>query len=202
MSESSPRAAHRPSRRQVVIDVAMELFATRPPDLVTVADIAAQAQMTSAAVYYHFPTKDAILLEGMRSFSELLRAELDTHVAEVSEGDSMGELLTGMLTWLDEHDPRATVFFVSSVGVNEEVESLRRDTRHALIDLLGLGTRKARGTVPSAEAAVIGISLLAVLETAAVSWIERDGTYRGLGRRGFAMETSALADRVAGPGRR
>ena len=35
-----------------------------PPEDVTVADIAAAADMTAAAVYYHFPSKEHVLLEG------------------------------------------------------------------------------------------------------------------------------------------
>ena len=35
----------------------------------TVADIAAAADMTTAAVYYHFPSKEHVLLEGLQLFS-------------------------------------------------------------------------------------------------------------------------------------
>jgi AcrR family transcriptional regulator len=63
------RPAHRPSRRSTVIDAAMGLFALHPPEAVTVADIAAAADMTAAAVYYHFPSKEHVLLEGLQIFT-------------------------------------------------------------------------------------------------------------------------------------
>ena len=47
----------------------MGLFAMHPPESVTVADIAAAADMTAAAVYYHFPSKEHVLLEGLQDFS-------------------------------------------------------------------------------------------------------------------------------------
>ena len=63
------RPAHRPSRRHVVIDGAMGLFATMPVDEVTVQDIASAVEMTPAAVYYHFASKEQILIEGMQHFA-------------------------------------------------------------------------------------------------------------------------------------
>jgi AcrR family transcriptional regulator len=44
----------------------MELFASQRSEAITVAEIAEAAGMTSAAVYYHFASKDDILLEGLR----------------------------------------------------------------------------------------------------------------------------------------
>src|SRR5215218_3624369 len=70
------RPAHRPSRRQVVIDGAMGLFATMPVDEVTVQDIASAVEMTPAAVYYHFASKEQILTEGMQLFADQLLAEI------------------------------------------------------------------------------------------------------------------------------
>ena len=43
----------------------MGLFATMPVEEVTVQDIATAVEMTPAAVYYHFASKEQILTEGM-----------------------------------------------------------------------------------------------------------------------------------------
>ena len=59
VNNSPRRPAHRPSRRSSVIDAAIGLFATYPAEAITVADIAAAANMTAAAVYYHFPSKES-----------------------------------------------------------------------------------------------------------------------------------------------
>ena len=50
----------------------MGLFASFPVDEVTVLDIAGAAGMTPAAVYYHFASKEQILLEGMQQFRDAL----------------------------------------------------------------------------------------------------------------------------------
>lgn len=192
------RAAHRPSRRDVVVEAALELFAAQAPGSVTVADIAERAGMTSAAVYYHFPSKDHLLREGVRTFSAALQAAIADRVSALRRDDGLGELVMSLLGWLDEHEAGAVVFFVTSVGISEEAEAIRLEARSELLQLLTRAVKRARGRMNAAEAAVVAAGLLALFETAATSWIERDETYRDLGRRDFLREVAALADRVVG----
>jgi hypothetical protein len=91
------------------------------------------------------------------------------------------------------------VFFVASIGVSQEVEAIRLQVRTRLLEVLARAARQVRGPIDEPEAAVVAAGLLTVLETAATSWLERDATYRGLGRRDFQREVAALADRVVGP---
>ena len=80
------RPPHRPSRRSTVVDAAMGLFALHPPEHVTVADIAAAADMTAAAVYYHFPSKEHVLLEGLQLFTGAVPGD-DAGAAPRTNGD-------------------------------------------------------------------------------------------------------------------
>jgi len=198
MTIPTPRAAHRPSRRQAVVDAAMNLFAAQTPDAVTVADIAERAGMTSAAVYYHFATKDQILLEGLQSFGAALVAHVAETVEALPRGERLGGTLTRVLYWIDRHEAAGKVYFISSVGLNQEVEVLHRLRREELLELLGKAVRRARGRVGASEAAVIGIGLLSLLETAASAWLARDLTYQKLGHRAFMAEVVALTDKVTG----
>lgn len=180
-----------------MIEAATELFATQPPDEVTVADIAARAEMTSAAVYYHFSSKDQVLGEAMRAFATALREQLEA-LTEAHEPDSgMGTAVTGLLAWLGEHRSAATVFFVSSAGMSQEAETLRQESRTELLNELVRLIRKARESVSDAEAAVIGLGLLALMETAAISQVRGDDVYRSLGHRSFVREVGDLAERIA-----
>ncbi|MBE4733364.1 MULTISPECIES: TetR/AcrR family transcriptional regulator [Streptomyces] len=197
MTTSKARAAHRPSRKQWVIEAATELFATQPPDEVTVADIAARAEMTSAAVYYHFSSKDQVLAEGMRVFADALREQLRTLADAHEPGSDIGPAVTTLLAWLGEHRSAATVFFVSSAGMSQEAEALRLESRTNLLAELVRLIHKARESVTEAEAAVIGLGLLALLETAAISQVRGDDVYRSLGHRSFVREVDRLAERIA-----
>lgn len=198
MTPPATRAAHRPSRRHAVVNAAMDLFAAQPPDMVTVADIADRAGMTSAAVYYHFASKDAILYEGLNEFGNALVAHVTGLVENVAPEARLGALLIDVLQWIDRNAAAGSVYFISSVGVNSDVEALRRQHRADLIDQLSKATRRARGKLTAAEAAVIGVGLLSLLETAAASWLTKDATYQKLGHKAFLAEVSLLSDKVSG----
>lgn len=177
----------------------MRLFAAPTSDAVTVAEIAESAGMTSAAVYYHFASKDDILLEGLRAFGEGLVAESARLQLEIaSDGTSIGELPVRLIAWLDERRSDATVWFVTSAGVSLVVEQLRRELRGELIAILTRAARSARPGVALAEASVVAAGLLSLIETAASSWLTEDESVVGLGRRKFLDETSLLAERIAG----
>lgn len=182
-----------------MIEAATELFATQPPDEVTVADIAARAEMTSAAVYYHFSSKDKVLVEGMRVFATALREQLETLTEAHEPGSDIGPTVTALVVWLGEHRSAATVFFVSSAGMSQEAEALRHEMRTQLLDELIRLIRKGREPITDAEAAVTGLGVLALLETAAISQVRGDDVYRSLGHRAFLREVGRLAERIAAP---
>lgn len=194
------RPAHRPSRRHVVVDGAMGLFATRPADEVTVQDIASAVEMTPAAVYYHFASKDHILTEGMRQFAEQFVSEVRTHLPDRGDQHGIAPLLTHLLAWTSRCRPQATVYFVNSIGLNLMVEALRRETRVELVELLREAARAVRPRVNRAEAGVIAVALVSLIETSLASMLNHDAVYRGFGTKRFVTEVVAIGDRIAGIG--
>lgn len=178
---------------------AMTLFGAPTAEAVTVAQIAEAAGMTAAAVYYHFTSKDDILLEGLRRFGEPLLAEARRlqHDA-AADGTSIGEIPAGLLVWLDERRNDAVVYFVTSVGVSLVVEQLRRELRGELVTIFTRAAKTARPDAAIAEASVIAVALLSLLETFAAAWLTQDESFNGLGRRNFLEEARALAERITG----
>lgn len=176
----------------------MGLFATMPVDEVTVQDVANAVEMTPAAVYYHFASKEQILLEGMERFREQLLTEVRS--AQPARGDTDGVrlLVEHLLTWVSRHRVPATVYFVNSIGLNLLVEALRRETRLELVALLREAVIAARGKLARAEAGVIAVGLVSLIETSLASMLNQDATHRSLGSRRFVQETGRLADRIAG----
>lgn len=155
--------------------------------------------MTSAAVYYHFASKDDILLEGLRSLGEALASEARRAQQDIAnQAASIGELPVRLIGWIDERRAESTVWFVKSSGVSLAVEQLRREVRGELITALNRAARAARPKISTAEAAVVATALLSLLETAATSWLTEDESLTALGRKKFLDETARLAERVAG----
>lgn len=176
----------------------MGLFATMPVDEVTVQDVASAVDMTPAAVYYHFASKEQILLEGMERFRDALLGEVRVAMPERGDVEGVHRLVVHVLTWVARHRVPATVYFVNSIGLNLLVEARRRETRLELVALLRDAVSAARGKLASAEAGVIAVALVSLIETSVASMLNQDVTYRSLGGRRFAHEAGRLADRIAG----
>jgi AcrR family transcriptional regulator len=182
-----------------VIDSAMGLFALHPPDHVTVADIASAADMTAAAVYYHFPSKEHVLLEGLQIFTRQYLATV-RELARSGEDDGwVHHLVSGLLEWLEQSRTEATVYFAHSAGVDAAIEALRRQARIDQVVMLARAVRTS--TSPGRSSAVpevAALGLVALVESAASSWLTHDAVLLGLGRRRFVAETGALAQRIVG----
>jgi AcrR family transcriptional regulator len=176
----------------------MGLFATMPVDEVTVQDIANAVDMTPAAVYYHFASKEQILLEGMTRFRDAMLAEIRVDMPVAGDPAGVRNLLTRMLVWNERNREAATVYFVGSIGLNLLVEALRRETRLELVELLREAATAARGRLAPAESGVIAVALVSLLETSLASMLNQDATFRGLGARRFASAVADLGDRIAG----
>jgi AcrR family transcriptional regulator len=177
----------------------MGLFALHPPEAVTVADIAAAADMTAAAVYYHFPSKEHVLLEGLQIFCARYLSTM-RELSRADEHEDWASRLVGeLLEWLEQNRAPATVYFAHSAGVDASIEALRRETRIEQVDLLARAIRvhlaQSRSNV---EPEVAAIGLVSLIENAASSWLTQDAVFLGLGRRRFVTETGLLAERLVG----
>ena len=88
MSASTPasatalRAPRQDNRRRQLLDVAARLFRERGFHVTSMRDIAHEVGMLSGSIYYHFPSKEELLLavyeEGLRHIAE----EVDAAVAQ------------------------------------------------------------------------------------------------------------------------
>ena len=173
----------------------MKLFARVSFDDVTVGDIAEAAEMTPAAVYYHFAGKEQILLDGTRAFNAELVA-----IAQrcVDDAVPVGELMTTLLEHIRRRRTAASVFFINSAGLNLALEVHRKMVRAELAELFADAARRTRKRLPVAEAGVMGAALVSLLEVSAVAVLGRDRAFRGLGVRGVPTAVADLAQRIVG----
>ncbi|ORM36584.1 TetR/AcrR family transcriptional regulator [Williamsia sp. 1135] len=191
-TKGAKRAAHRPSRREVVVEAAMHLYSVRSIEDVTVADIAAEAHMTSAAVYYHYPSKDEVLLGGLRLYATGLLDEFRAQLL-ASPDAPLGDIIVRLLEWTDQHRPASLVFFVRSPGWSLSIEALRREVRLELLNLFSTELRVRNGISVKAKQAAAATALSSLLEVSVSSWLTEDATLANLGRRRFSDEVRELA---------
>lgn len=190
----SSRPANRPSRRHEILEAAVDLLATQPPDEIAVSDIAAHCGMTPAAFYYHFTSKDEILDEIVAGFAERWSEDVSAALAEVHSAEDLAHFVDRVLTWVEDRERAARVYFVTSVGSTSSCEATRRKTR---TELARKATRTYREILPDADkikAAIGGLALVTLLEVVARDRLEAEASYRTLGPVRFRASAGQLAE--------
>jgi AcrR family transcriptional regulator len=190
----SSRPANRPSRRHEILEAAVDLLAVQPPDEIAVSDIAAHCGMTPAAFYYHFASKDEILDEIVAGFAAQWSEQVTLALAEVNGVDDLPACVDVVLTWVEDHERAARVYFVTSVGATSSCEAVRRKTRN---DLARRAARTFRELAPDEDrikVAIAGLGLVTLLEIVSRSRLDLDASYRTLGPVRFRATAGQLAE--------
>lgn len=150
--------------------------------------------MTAAAVYYHYPAKEDILLEGLASFSDALLEEVFSYLSPPMKR-APGELPLHLLEWMDGERVAAAVWFVHSNGLSMAVEALRRETYEGMLDALLSAVRKARPDCGLAAASVIAAALTSLLEVSARAWLSDHDALVGDAEQ-FKAAVAGLGERI------
>ncbi len=159
-----PRIDNRPEQ---IIGIACRLFARRGYEGTSLRDIAEEAKITKAALYYHFPNKEAlfhrIVLDSLRSLIDSVRAAVDAAPtplekirqymlvsADFMDADRDSWMAGSNAFWMGAESEERTL----TIALRNEYESLLRSCIAAAIEA---------GQLRPGNIALIGRFLLATL---------------------------------------
>jgi hypothetical protein len=117
-------------------------------------------------------------------------------LADLDSPSQLTDFMDTVLTWVDERERVATVYFVTSIGATSTCEAVRKDTRD---DLTKKATKAFTVMSPNkdkVEIAVAGFALIALLESVSRARLELDPSYRTLGPMRFRANAAALAEHL------
>jgi len=143
----------------------VELFAVKPPDLVTIAEIVQHVGMTPAAFYYHFSSRDELFQEVVNRFGDEWSVRAEEWWAEASTIDQVFDVVGRLLDWAVENRQHAIVFFVTSKGVSVAIEEARLAVTARTAAAAGDAVLRAIPVKEGTGAALDGLSLVTVLES-------------------------------------
>ncbi len=129
-------------RREQLIAVALELFSRRPPEEVSIDDIAAAAGASRPLVYHYFPGKQALYEESLRRAGQ----ELSARFEEPMEGPLSERLYRVMGRYLDfvqSHGPGFAALLrggsvAASAGTSAVIDEVRRAAQEQILAHLAL----------------------------------------------------------------
>jgi AcrR family transcriptional regulator len=129
------RSAHRPSRRQAIVDAAVRVFAHKGFADAGIQDIAAEAGVAPTAVYYHYSGKEELFdLALQRVLDEIsavvIGARPDGAPADM---DALTRVIEEVWEWIESHPDEARMFWLHTSGATSQARIIRQqfEQRHA-----------------------------------------------------------------------
>jgi AcrR family transcriptional regulator len=121
--------AHRPSRRNDIIDAAIRQFARKGYVDASISDVAEEADVVVTAVYYHFSGKEELLSAAVdhvfKSISDVVTTARGDD--ELADAESLGRVIDAVWSWIDNHPDEATLFYLQLPGATRQITALRQE---------------------------------------------------------------------------
>ena len=152
-----------------MIGVALELFARRSPDEVSIDEIASAAGISRPLVYHYFPGKLSLYEAALKRAAQ----DLASRFEEPHEGSLGGRLLRVMrrfFDFVDEHGPGFSALMrggpaVGSSTTNALIDSVRQVAFEQILSHL-------RVTDPPARLELLIRSWISLVESTALIWLD------------------------------
>lgn len=121
--------AHRPSRRNEIVDAAIRLFARKGFVDAAISDVAEEADVVVTAVYYHFSGKEELYSAAVHRVFDSISA-----VVSAARPDGVDEGIAGLVAvidavwnWIDAHPDEATLLYLQLPGATRQISTLRQE---------------------------------------------------------------------------
>jgi AcrR family transcriptional regulator len=125
---TTTQPAHRPSRRNDILDAAIRLFARKGFVDASVSDVADEADVVVAAVYYHFSGKDELFDAAVQrvfdSVSEVVASVGGDDVPR--DAGSLDAVIDAVWDWIDGHPDEAALLYLQLPGATPQIAALRQ----------------------------------------------------------------------------
>jgi AcrR family transcriptional regulator len=162
-------------RRQQLLELGLELFASQSYDGLSIDEIARRAGVSKGLLYHYYPSKRALYVAAVREAARQLLGEtdIDRHgsgKAPDPEGQRAG--LRAFLDYVSRHRIVYAFLLRGGIGTDPEVAQILAQTREALIDrmLSRLARFGARPDDPATRLRLRG--WLGFLEATSLDWAE------------------------------
>ncbi len=168
------------ARREQILDAAFNTFARRGYRDTAMDEIAAAAETSKGGVYFHFPTKESMFRELMRTTAAKLVGRVERAVAAEIDPIARAEAaLHAVLTTFAGHRTMARLLFLDALGAgrlfNAETNALHE--RFAGMIRGYLDEAVAAGAIPPVDTRVTAIAWFGALNELVARWLmdERPG---------------------------
>lgn len=151
--------------RAAIRDVALELFSTRGYEQTSLREIAERVGLSKASLYYHYPSKQALLLDLIQPLLDRWRATAEHAESLPHTPDNVRVVLDRSLHDVLVHRPAASLFVRDTAAVIAAVTPIWEE----LLDLNRRLLTWLAGPEPSTDDTIRAIAAMEVLGAALTS---------------------------------
>lgn len=175
-ARSSPAERSR-QRRERILDAAAHVFSRAGYRDAAVDDIAREAATSKGGVYFHFPTKESIFRELIRSTAERLAAKVEREVARETDPVLQADAaIWTVLRTFAGHRSMARLLLVDALGAGRpfRAELLRLHERFAELIAGYLDRAVADGVIAPLDTNVAGSAWFGAIHEVVLRWLVAD----------------------------
>lgn len=165
------------NRRERILDAAMTTFAGRGYRDASMDDIASAAETSKGGVYFHFPTKESIFRELMRTTADKLVAKVEREVGTESDPITQAEIaIHTVLATFAGHRTMARLLFLDVIGAGRvfQIEANELHERFARLIAGYLDQAVAEGVIAPIDTRITSIAWFGALNEVVGRWLLAD----------------------------
>jgi AcrR family transcriptional regulator len=164
-------------RRERILDSAFHVFSRRGYHDTAVDDIARQAETSKGGIYFHFPTKESIFLELMRSTADRFMARVERAAAAqpdpLAQADAALRVALGTFAG---HRTMARLLLVDALGAGRafQVETQRLHERFARLIAGYLDRAVEQGIIEPVDTWIVAEAWFGAVHEVVMRWLMTD----------------------------
>ncbi len=162
------------ARREQILDAAFHTFTRRGYRDTAVDEIAAAAETSKGGVYFHFPTKEAIFRELVRTTADRLAAKVDRAVAEQADPIARAEAaLRTVLATFAGHRTMARLLFIDAMAAGRVFNAETNELHERFAGMIAgyLDEAVEAGAIPPIDTALTGVAWFGALNEVVARWL-------------------------------
>jgi AcrR family transcriptional regulator len=161
-------------RRERILDAAFSVFSARGYRQAGVDEVGRQAETSKGGVYFHFPTKESLFLELLRTTADRLTGKVERAITPYDDPIERADVaLRTVLGVFAGHRTMARLFLIDAVGAGSQfqAELQQLHERFAAIISEQLDEAVAAGIIEPIDTDVAGMAWFGALNEIVMRWL-------------------------------
>jgi AcrR family transcriptional regulator len=161
-------------RRERILDAAFSVFSQRGYRQAGVDEVGRQAETSKGGVYFHFPTKEALFLELLRTTADRLVGKVERSIAPYDDPIERADVaLQTVLGVFAGHRTMARLFLIDAVGAGSEFQAELQRLHQRFAGLISeqLDAAVEEGTIEPIDTDLAAMAWFGALNEVVMRWL-------------------------------